>query len=167
MQPRRAPMRRGRPRKTRRASMRRGPTTYLLSLYGETRSGAGRRPCFVLLQISPFVGRHRLPTRHTMGQRNRTPWPQRRTEAHLRGGRRVALSFPQALGRERVCASTWMRCAGGRPARGGAAGSPSQARAQHLRRCCLLRAVGVMLGTSLRESNKDLYKRIDTPLPKA
>ena len=66
----RAPMRRGRPRKTRRASMRRGLTTYLrLFLTGDSKRGRAAAPFLVCLEISPFIGRHRPPRSHTMGQR--------------------------------------------------------------------------------------------------
>ena len=64
-----APMRRGRPRKTRRASMRRGPTTYLRLSHGRLEAGPGGGPASCCLEISPFMGRRGPPARHTMGQR--------------------------------------------------------------------------------------------------
>ena len=62
-------MRRGRPRKTRRASMRRGPTIYLRLSHGRLEAGPGGGPASCCLEISPFMGRHRQPTGHNMGQR--------------------------------------------------------------------------------------------------
>src|SRR3954465_1436997 len=74
-------MRRGRPRKTRRASMRRGLATYLrLSSTEGTGSGAGRRPRFLLSGDIPLLGEDAAPdsTQYATAL-DRPPGPQRRT----------------------------------------------------------------------------------------
>ena len=103
-------MRRGRPRKTRRASMRRGLTTYLrLSLTGDSKRGQAAAPFLVAWRYPPSWG--------GTGRRAVTPWVSAGPAAwaaesdgtrKVRGGRRAALSFwtsppataaaPQGLG---------------------------------------------------------------------
>ena len=90
-----APMRRGRLGSLiRRASLRRGLTDYCGSLSRENRSGAGRRPRFLLSGDNPLPGVGGKPrSAHYATALDRTPGPQRRTESALRGGRQAALSF--------------------------------------------------------------------------
>ena len=49
--------------------MRRGPTIYLRLSHGRLEAGPGGGPASCCLEISPFMGRHRQPTGHNMGQR--------------------------------------------------------------------------------------------------
>ena len=74
-------MRRVRPRKTRRASMRRGLATYLrLSSTEGTGSGAGRRPRFLLSGDNPLHGEGAIAkVAHDAFALDRPPGPQRRT----------------------------------------------------------------------------------------
>jgi hypothetical protein len=49
--------------------MRRGPTIYLRLSHGRLEAGPGGGLASCCLEISPLMGRHEPPTRHTMGQR--------------------------------------------------------------------------------------------------
>ena len=90
-----APMRRGRLGSLiRRASLRRGLTDYCGSLSRENRSGAGRRPRFLLSGDNPLQGVGGKPwSAHYATALDRTPGPQRRTESASKGGRQAVLSF--------------------------------------------------------------------------
>src|SRR6478609_2013713 len=95
-------MRRVRPRKTRRASMRRGLATYLrLSSTEGTGSGAGRRPRFLLSGDNPLQGEDTAAgsTQYATAL-DRPPGPQRRTgSANYRAADGPPFSFcRRALG---------------------------------------------------------------------
>ena len=78
---------------------------------GRLEAGPGGGPASGCLEISPFMGRQRATSRHTMGQRNRTPWPQRRTEAQMYGrptGRPFLSREEQSIRRQSCSRSyTW------------------------------------------------------------
>jgi hypothetical protein len=65
-----------------------------LSLRGDLERGRAAALLLVAWRYPPSWGGTGRPPVKGWVSADRPPWPQRRTEAHLRGGRRVALSFP-------------------------------------------------------------------------
>ena len=96
-------MRRGRPRKTRRAQCG-GARRLTCGSHGRLEAGPGGGPASCCLEISPFLGRRGPPARHTMGQRRPDALAAETDGTRkVRGGRRAApFLSPRASGRREL-----------------------------------------------------------------
>jgi hypothetical protein len=84
---------------TRRASMRRGLTTYLRLSHGRLEAGPGGGPASCCLEISPVVGRTRQLAAHNMRRREPAAWAAETDgKRNFQGGRRAALCLRTKAG---------------------------------------------------------------------